>query len=85
MEAIQWPDTMMNQLVDEIAQYEPRLFRELHYDRQAVKKVLAAVLHVVATHGIPAEPEAHLPLRDESRYDSPNEALMTPDPCIWMP
>lgn len=75
----------MDRLVDEIAQYDPHLFQELHYDRQAVKDALKAVLHVVATYGIPAEPEANRHFPNESHYDLPHEIVTTPDSCIWMP
>ncbi len=85
METNQSPDTMMNQLVDEIAQHDPRLFRELQCDRQAVRHALEVILRRVATHEIPAEPEGYLRLPDKPGYDPTDEASMTLDPCIWMP
>jgi hypothetical protein len=85
METIQSLDTMMDYLVDETAQHDPQLFRELHCDRQAVRHALEVVLRLVATHKIPAEPEEHPRLPDKDGYDLPTKASVTPDSCIWMP
>ena len=85
METTQSFNTTMDRLVDEIAQYDPRLFQELHYDRQAVKHALKSVLCVVATYGILAEPEADWRVPDEPEDDAAHQTLNTPDSCIWMP
>ena len=72
-------------LVDEMAQCDPYLFQELHYDRQAVKQAVETLLRILIVSTKPIISQDAL---SEDKVDVPHvppseEEPTAPDSCIW--
>lgn len=89
METILTLDINTDHLVDELAQRNPHLFQELHYDRHTVKQAVETLLRVMVLHVVPIESETGrglLPNEAPDEHTPVNEEPITPpDSCIWLP
>ena len=80
-------DIDTDHLVDEVAQRDPHLFEELHYDLQAVKQVIETLLRILILPSDLVVPPSASPDGELSVFHLPQASREStaPDSSVWLP